>query len=108
MPMSVGTRFTLAINAPQPRTVSSSPRMKTKMAIPRPILSVCQKRGDARKLRRMPHRNGKSAHCDRVKMGRNLLIHYASKDEVLHTILYRGIIFDFLKVWKRWESKVSR
>ena len=24
------------------------------------------------------------------------------------TILYPGIIFDFLKVWKRWESKVSR
>ena len=23
-------------------------------------------------------------------------------------ILYPGIIFDFLKVWKRWESKVSR
>ena len=54
--MSVGTRFTLAINAPQPRMVNISPRMKTKMAIPRPILLVCQKRGDARELRRTPHR----------------------------------------------------
>src|SRR5271154_7074744 len=25
-----------------------------------------------------------------------------------HAILYPGIIFDFLKVWKRWERKVSR
>ena len=28
--------------------------------------------------------------------------------EVSGAILYPGIIFDFLKVWKRWESKVSR
>ena len=32
----------------------------------------------------------------------------AGKSTLLKAILYPGIIFDFLKVWKRWESKVSR
>ena len=41
---------------------------------------------------------------------RGYFVSTVGRDETVirEYILYPGIIFDFLKVWKRWESKVSR
>src|SRR5271156_3162281 len=59
-------------------------------------------------------RVGRTGHSERlsawrrISKGQGRKTTTTSKRVPRRTILYRGIIFDFLKVWKRWESKVSR
>src|SRR5271167_4428074 len=83
-PMPLPARLVRRITRPLKKAGGAAPR-KTRRA---DVIVVP-------KLRRtLPRRNPSS---------RLVSARYEAAD-----ILYRGIIFDFLKVWKRWESKVSR